>query len=201
MLRLTLRNLFARKMRLVMSGLAIVLGVAFLSGVLVFSNGLSSTFDGIINGSTPDGVVRAEGFDEFNAGDSGTADGRRRAETWSTDLEALPEVDRADGNVDGFGMSLLASDGTLVGGTGAPTLAFNYHDAPNMAGEPILELRAAAGPTARRDRARRPARLRPATTRSATRCSCWRRTARSSGPPRWSAPPSSTAAVRRARPC
>ena len=45
MFKLTLRNLFARKVRLVMSGLAIVLGVAFLSGVLVFSNGLSSTFD------------------------------------------------------------------------------------------------------------------------------------------------------------
>ena len=37
-------------------------------------------------------------------------------------------------------MSLLASDGTLVGGTGAPTLAFNYHDGPNMDGGSILEL-------------------------------------------------------------
>ena len=59
MLKLTLRNLLARKVRLVMSGLAIVLGVAFLSGVLVFSNGLSSTFDGIIYSSTPDAVVGA----------------------------------------------------------------------------------------------------------------------------------------------
>ena len=58
MFKLILRNIGARKMRLAMSALAIVLGVAFLSGVLVFSNGLSKTFDGIIQGTTPDGVVR-----------------------------------------------------------------------------------------------------------------------------------------------
>jgi putative ABC transport system permease protein len=139
MFRLTLRNLLARKLRLVMSGLSIVLGVAFLSGVLVFSNGLSTTFDGIIYGSTPDGVVRAKDFAEFDAGYSGTPTNVVTPENIA-DLEALPEVDRADGDIAGFGMSLLASDGTLVGGTGAPTLAFNYHDGPNMDGGSILEL-------------------------------------------------------------
>ena len=84
MLKLTLRNLLARKVRLVMSGLAIVLGVAFLSGVLVFSNGLSSTFDSIIYSSTPDGVVRAEQTASFEAGPTPdhadpVSRGRRRA--------------------------------------------------------------------------------------------------------------------------
>ena len=60
MWRVTWRNLFARKVRLLMSGLSVILGVAFLSGVLTFSHGLSSTFDNIIHGSTPDGVVRAD---------------------------------------------------------------------------------------------------------------------------------------------
>ena len=58
MLRLTLRNLVARKVRLVMSTLAIVLGIGFLAGVLTFSSGLSKTFDGIIQGSTPEAVAR-----------------------------------------------------------------------------------------------------------------------------------------------
>jgi putative ABC transport system permease protein len=139
MFKLTLRNLLARKLRLVMSGLSIVLGVAFLSGVLVFSNGLSSTFDGIINGSTPDGVVRATDFAEFDAGYSGTPKNVVTPQVIA-DLEALPEVERADGDIAGFGMNLLASDGTLIGGTGAPTLAFNYHDGPNIEGGQILEL-------------------------------------------------------------
>jgi putative ABC transport system permease protein len=139
MFRLTLRNLLARKLRLVMSGLSIVLGVAFLSGVLVFSNGLQTTFDGIIYGTTPDGVVRAKDFAEFDAGYSGTPKNVVTPKTIE-DLKALPEVERADGDIAGFGMSLLASDGTLVGGTGAPTLAFNYHDGPNMDGGSVLEL-------------------------------------------------------------
>ena len=44
MWRLTWRNLAARKVRLIMSTLAIVLGVAFLAGVLTFSHALSTTF-------------------------------------------------------------------------------------------------------------------------------------------------------------
>ena len=47
MFKLTLRNLVARKVRLVMSTLAIVLGIGFLTGVMTFSHGLGSTFDNI----------------------------------------------------------------------------------------------------------------------------------------------------------
>ncbi|MCX6400270.1 MAG: ABC transporter permease [Propionibacteriales bacterium] len=146
MLRLTLRNIFARKVRLFMSGLSIILGVAFLSGVLVFSNGLSATFDSIIHGSTPDGAVRAMDTEEFDGGYSGQTD-QVLDPGVVDDLEALPEVARADGDVVGFGMSLLASDGTLVGGTGAPTLAFNYHDGPNMDGDEALVLKKGQWPS------------------------------------------------------
>lgn len=139
MFRLILRNLGARKMRLVMSALAIVLGVAFLAGVLVFSNGLNKTFDGIIQGTTPDGLVRVEGAESFSAGETGYS-----AATVSprvvAKLDALPEVARADGNVDGLGMYVIDADGDLLGGTGAPTLAFNRNDTPNMDGQKILKL-------------------------------------------------------------
>ena len=58
MLRLTWRNLLARKVRLMMSTLAIVLGIGFLSGVMTFSTGLNATFDNIVKGSTSDAMVR-----------------------------------------------------------------------------------------------------------------------------------------------
>ena len=139
MFRLTLRNLIARKVRLLMSGLSVILGVAFLSGVLVFSNGLEATFDNIINGSTPDGVVRLAG-----AGDGDDFVTTQTDQVLTSDvvdkLNGLPEVERADGDVVGLGMSLLADDGTVVGGSGAPTLAFNNTETPNMAGEEILKL-------------------------------------------------------------
>ncbi len=139
MLRLTLRNLLARKVRLAMSALAIILGIGFLTGVLTFSNGLSSTFDGIIKGSTPDALVRpagTESFEQFGIGNTTTLE-----PAVIDDLAALPEVAQADGNVDGLGMYLLDQDGKLVGGQGAPTIAFNYSNTPNLLDEPSLELK------------------------------------------------------------
>ncbi len=145
MLRLTLRNLFARKVRLLMSTLAIVLGIGFLSGVLTFSSGLNSTFDGIIKGSTPDAVVRPAGTDpsqQFGIGNSSVL-----KPAVVERLAALPEVAQADGSVDGLGMSLLDQEGKLVGGGGAPTFGFNYTDTPNLLDEPTLELVTGDWPT------------------------------------------------------
>lgn len=139
MFKLILRNVGARKMRLAMSALAIVLGVAFLSGVLVFSNGLSKTFDGIIQGTTPDGMVRVEGAESFTAGEAGVSSATVGPGVVRK-LEDLPEVARADGNVDGFGMYVIDKDGDLLGGTGAPTLSFNETDTPNMDGNNTLTL-------------------------------------------------------------
>lgn len=139
MLRLVLRNIVARKMRLVMSALAIVLGVAFLSGVLVFSAGLSKTFDGIIQGTTPDGVVRVEGAEAFTGGETGVSAATLDPAVVE-ELTALPEIEIAEGVVDGFGMYVVAADGDLLGGTGAPTLAFNRTESPNMDGGKILAL-------------------------------------------------------------
>ncbi len=138
MFRLTLRTLLARKVRLIMSTLAIVLGIGFLTGVLVFSNGLSSTFDGIIKGSTPDALVRPSGTGSFEQIGAGNSNVLQPADVEA--LAGLPEVEQADGNVDGLGMYLLDTDGKLVGGQGAPTIAFNYNDTPNLLGEPSLEL-------------------------------------------------------------
>ncbi|PVG82913.1 ABC transporter permease [Nocardioides gansuensis] len=139
MWRLTWRNLAARKVRLVMSTLAIVLGVAFLAGVLTFSHGLSATFDSIVKGSTPDGVVRPASSSAFDDGMAGVnvatlspADVRA--------LDALPETAEVAGNVDGFGMSLLDTDGKLVGGQGAPTIVTSHHEIENVLGEPTMTL-------------------------------------------------------------
>ncbi len=145
MIRLTLRNLLGRKVRLLMSTLAIVLGIGFLSGVLTFNSGLGATFDGIIEGSTPDALVRPEGTGSFEGVGAGNSTTMSPADV--DRLAGLPEVEQADGNVDGLGMYLLDSDGKLVGGQGAPTIAFNYTDTPNLLGEPSLLLVDGAWPT------------------------------------------------------
>jgi putative ABC transport system permease protein len=137
-LRLTWRNLLARKVRLMMSALAIVLGIGFLSGVMTFSTGLNATFDNIVNGSTSDAVVRPDS--DVQAVDAGVATEQLVTPSDVDALSSLPEVADATGSVDGVGSFLLGKDNKLVGGQGAPTLAFNYAPSENMAGEEILEL-------------------------------------------------------------
>jgi putative ABC transport system permease protein len=138
MFRLTWRNLLARKVRLLMSTLAIVLGIGFLAGVMTFSTGLNATFDNIVNGSTSDAVVRPAG--DIQGANAGVATTQLVTPKDVDELGALPEVEAAVGSVDGIGSFLLGKDDKLVGGQGAPTLAFNYAPAENMQGEQVLEL-------------------------------------------------------------
>ena len=67
MLKLTWRNLFARKLRLALSAFAIVLGVAFVAGSFVFTDAMGGAFDGIIEGSTADVEVAYRGASDFNS--------------------------------------------------------------------------------------------------------------------------------------
>ncbi|HEU4568545.1 MAG TPA: ABC transporter permease, partial [Marmoricola sp.] len=137
MLRYVLRNLLGHKARLSMSLVSITLGVAFLAGVLTFGHGLKSTFDNILDGSTPDAVVRLQGTDSTTAAQPSTAS---LTPADVARLDALPQVAAAHGSVVGYGVSLLGSNGKLVGGHGAPTLAFNYTPTRNLLGRPVMQL-------------------------------------------------------------
>src|SRR5690606_40747741 len=87
MFRAALKSLLGRKVRLLMSTFAIVLGVAFVAGTLVFSDTLNRSFTALFASTVGDVVVEAE----------------RGSRTLPGDLvDTLAKVDgatRADGNV------------------------------------------------------------------------------------------------------
>ena len=90
MWRVTLKGLLAKKLRLVLTSIAVVLGVAFMSGTFVLTDTLGSVFDDLFSQQTEDidAVVRARqalsddqegGFDPRNpVPEELLADGRRR---------------------------------------------------------------------------------------------------------------------------
>ena len=133
MLKATFKSLLARKARLLMSAMAIVLGTAFVAGSLIFTDTLGRTFDGIMDGTVGDVVVQPEQTDEYG----GTGGGRMSAADVDKMAE-LPGAARADGSVDAVGVFVVGDNGKVVGGQGAPALAFNYTDAPNQLGEDPL---------------------------------------------------------------
>lgn len=146
MLRVTLRNLLARKLRLILSAFAIVLGVAFLAGSLVFTDTIGKSFDDIVSGSVQDVTIRLSGLDQGGIDQAVNIDSRQIPASAVTELAKVPGVARADGSVDGQGLFVVKQNGKLLGGTGAPTLAFNYTDAPNALGEASVKIKQGRAP-------------------------------------------------------
>lgn len=139
MLKVMLRNLFARKFRLLASAFAIVLGVAFVAGSFILTDTLGKTFSQISEGTVPDVIVRIDS-DVIQNRQTGNIEQRFVSAEQIEDIAAVDGVARADGSVEGFGLYLIDNDGKVIGGTGAPTLSFNYSDAPNMEGEPVVRV-------------------------------------------------------------
>ena len=108
MLKATFKSLLARKARLLMSAMAIVLGTAFVAGSLIFTDTLSRTFDGIMDGTVGDVVVQPEQTDEYG----GTGGGRMSAADVDKMAE-LPGAARADGSVDAIGVFVVGDNGKV----------------------------------------------------------------------------------------
>ncbi|MET0952489.1 MAG: FtsX-like permease family protein [Aeromicrobium sp.] len=147
MLRFTLRSVLARKLRLVLSAVAIALGTAFLAGSLVFTDTMARSFDDIVAGSIADASVRLEGAGPTDVNQVVSIDRRTLPASLVPELAAAPGVARADGTVFGQGLFVIKKNGKLLGGTGAPTMAFNYSDAPNSHGDPIARITQGRAPT------------------------------------------------------
>ena len=124
MLKATIKSLLGRKLRLLMSTFAIVLGVAFVGGSLIFSDTLGRSFTALFASTVGDVVVRP-------AGATGTgASTVTIPASVVEDLEETPGAARVDGNVTAFGVYVVDKDNKVVGGQGAPAIGGNYSDAP-----------------------------------------------------------------------
>ena len=139
------KSLLGRKLRLLMSTFAIVIGVAFVSGSLIFTDTLSRSFEAIFASSVGDVIVRPEG----GTSDDGAPTTRTMPASLVDELADVEGAARADGNVTSFSVFVVDSDGKVVGGQGAPGLGFNWNDAPaanGLEGLSIAEGREPSGP-------------------------------------------------------
>ncbi|HEY3485478.1 MAG TPA: ABC transporter permease, partial [Ilumatobacteraceae bacterium] len=126
MLRLALKNTFARKVRLISTGLAVILGIAFLTGTLVFTDTIKRTFDDLFADiyDETDSFVRSSTSvsPEFGADVRGRIPGSVLATVADVDGAA-----DAQAVVQGFAQ-VVDHDGNPIGkpGEGAPTFAMSY---------------------------------------------------------------------------
>ena len=146
MLKVTLKGLLAHKLRLGMSALAIVLGVAFVAGTFVFTDTLNRSFTDLFRQTAPDVTARPAGAQD-NGGFTGS-DARSAPADLLATVAALPGVARADGNILNQSTYIIGPDGKIVGsGGGAPGIATNYNDGPAADGSRIVTLTSGDPPT------------------------------------------------------
>lgn len=120
MIRATLRNLWSHKRRLVSTGLAILLGVAFMAGTLVLTSTINSVFDDLfadVNAGT-DAVVRGP---ELFKSDQGGTQRDLIPEDSVQKVEAVPGVAAAAPDIASEQVTLLDKEGEPMGGQGPPT--------------------------------------------------------------------------------
>src|ERR1700752_751232 len=126
MVKAAIKSLLGRKVRLLMSTFAIVLGVAFVGGSLIFSDTLGRSFTALFALTVGDVVVRPA-----DAATNGTPSTVGIPVSVVRKLEAaVPDAARVDGNVTAFGVYVVDKDNKVVGGQGPPAIGGNYSDAP-----------------------------------------------------------------------
>jgi putative ABC transport system permease protein len=125
-IRAALKSLLGRKLRLVMSTFAIVLGVAFVVGSLIFSDTLNRSFTALFASTVGDVVVRPVGGTTV----TGETSSRTIPAPVVDGLRSVPGAARVDGNVNAVGAYVVGTDNKVVGGFGPPALGGNWTGAP-----------------------------------------------------------------------
>ena len=124
MRRLVLRSLLAHKLRLALSGLAVVLGVAFVAGTLTFTDALNRTFTNLLESTAADVVVTADG--PFEAQGPGMASAALLPESLADDVARLDGVASVAGSVQSEGVYVIGTDGKVVATGGAPGVGLGW---------------------------------------------------------------------------
>ena len=143
MIRATFKSLAARKLRLILSSLSIVLGVSFVAGAFVLTDSLGKVFDDLFSTVSRNVAVDVRG-DTVTSGDQGDV----RAllpDNLVTTVRNVDGVKEAQGQVQGLAQ-LVSKKGKVVSTGGAPQFGFNWYDSSLLQSGQIVKGKAPTGP-------------------------------------------------------
>ena len=121
MWRVTIKGILAHKLRLALTALAIVLGVTFVTGTLVLTDTLHSTFTNLFGNVYQHVDFEVRGKAVFSESHGGGAARPQISESLLTTVRSVPGVADAQGSVSGYAQ-FVAPDGKAVTTNGAPTI-------------------------------------------------------------------------------
>ena len=155
MFRAALRSVLARKVRLLLTGLAVLLGVSFMSGTYVLTDTMTAAFNDLVDTGYAqiDVLVRRE--NAFTAQTSSLEERESMPDSVLSTVEEVPGVARAVGDVIGYAQIVDPATGKVIGTFGPPTAAASWNTltgftldagrAPQGDGEVVIDSGSAEG--------------------------------------------------------
>ena len=126
MLRFALKGLAGRKFRASLTALAIVVGVAMISGTYVLTDTIDNGFNSIFQVSYKNADVVVSGKAAFDTNNNGnTVEPPTFPVSLLGKVRALPDVALAAGSVTSDNVKLVGKDGKVISTGGAPSLGFS----------------------------------------------------------------------------
>ena len=127
MIKTAFKSVLAHKVRLLLTAVAIVLGVSLVTGTFIFTDTITKQFDTLLDEiySGTDVSIRAETGD-FSAGTEPFP------ASVLADVEQVDGVAVAEGGVASITAQVLNKDGAPIGGQGPPTLGFSWGEVASL---------------------------------------------------------------------
>jgi putative ABC transport system permease protein len=127
MIKVALAGIFGRKLRTALTALAVVLGVAMVSGTLVLTDSIDKAFNSIYTDVRKGSDVVVSGKSAIDITQGSGSFAPTIDESLLAKVRALPDVASADGNVNGEAQLVDAKGKAIVFG-GAPNLGFSIEN-------------------------------------------------------------------------
>jgi putative ABC transport system permease protein len=125
--KFALKGMLGRKLRTALTAIAIVLGVAMVSGTYVLTDSIDQAFDSIFNDVRQGSDAVVTGRAAFDLTDGSGSDAPTLDESLLERVRDLPEVQVAEGGVDSESTVLIDKEGEAIVGN-APSIGFSISE-------------------------------------------------------------------------
>ncbi|MEI8051650.1 MAG: FtsX-like permease family protein [Actinomycetes bacterium] len=138
MWRVVLRGIIRHKLRVALTGLAIILGVTFVTGTLVLTDTLRNTFTSLFSQVYAHVDLEVRGVAAFDQGPNGGTVRKPIDESLLTRVRSVPGVKVADGGVSGYAQ-FVGKDGKAITTGGAPTIGATFSPDRELSALTVVE--------------------------------------------------------------
>ena len=125
MVTVALKGLAGRKVRALLTAIAIVLGVAMISGTYILTDTINNGFNTIVVNSYKNADVVISGEAAFKNTNGNGVETPTFPQDVLSQVKALPDVAAAAGSVTSDNVKLIGKDGKVIDTGGAPSLGFS----------------------------------------------------------------------------